>query len=323
MHVLLPKMDIPYIPNKKPKKYTSELLLLIKTNNAGDFISWMNWHLFHIGVDHISIYDNESEIAIPRMIKQYGDHVSYYRVEGKPHQAEIYTKHIAEVSEAQYVLPIDDDEYIFADINFNEYLKSMQPEKLALHSILMVPHKPVEKRHNRPVFELCDCLVNADIRENREVKTVVNTNFSHFYFDVKTYVDAHPSPIYEGIPDWIDIPLTPDKELPTDRGTDFNFSLAGTVHNPITRTEGGEYIWAKDMHLNDVYGFLSSHPNVPSEIFIAHTKIRSKEEWDWKCKVRKVVADMNCDYYDSQYELYDKVYTYPLAKFIGFRERYK
>lgn len=111
--------------------------------------------------------------------------------------------------------------------------------------------------------------------------------------------------------------------MPTDRGTDFNFSLAGTVHNPITRTEGGEYIWAKDMHLNDVYGFLSSHPNVPSEIFIAHTKVRSKEEWDWKCKVRKVVADMNCDYYDSQYELYDKVYTYPLAKFTGFRERYK
>ena len=74
MHVLLPKIDIPYIPNTKPKKYVSELLLLIKTNNEQDFITWMNWHLFKIGVDHISIYDNESEIPIERLIKQYGDH---------------------------------------------------------------------------------------------------------------------------------------------------------------------------------------------------------------------------------------------------------
>ncbi len=323
MHVLLPRIDIPYIPNTKPKKYVSELLLLIKTNNEQDFITWMNWHLFKIGIDHISIYDNESEIPIERLIKQYGDHVSYYRVEGRPHQAEIYTKHIAEVSEAQYVLPIDDDEYIFADINFNDYLTSMEPAKLALHSILMVPEKPLEKRPDKPVFEICDHLVNADVRENREVKTVVNTNYSHYYFDVKTYEEGHPSSVYVGIPDWIDMPMTPDKDLPADRGTDFNFSIAGTVHNPVTKTADGQYIWAKDMHMQDVYGFLSNHPNVPSEIFIAHTKIRSKEEWDWKCKVRKVVADMKSDYYDSQYELYDKVYTFPLAKFTGFKERYK
>lgn len=323
MHVLLPKIDIPYQVNTNQKKYTSELVLLIKTNNALDFVTWMDWHLHYVGVDHISIYDNESEIAIPRMIKQYGPHVSYYKVEGCPHQAEIYTNHVRNVSEAQYCLPIDDDEFIYSEVNFNEYLKAIEPAKLALHSILMVPHKPIAKRHNKPVFEICDSLVQQDIRENREVKTVVNTNYSHFYFDVKKYVDTHPSPVYEGLPDWIDMPMTEDKQTDKDRGTDFNFSLAGTVHNPITMSEDGQQIWAQDMHMNPVYGFLSSHPNVPSEIFIAHTKVRSREEWEWKCKVRKVVADMNCDYYDSQYELYDNIYTYPMAKFTGFRERYK
>ena len=313
MHILLPKIDIPYIPNTNKKKYTSELLLLIKTNNANDFATWLDWHLNYIKVDHIAIYDNESPIAIERMIKKYGDKISYTKVYGTPHQADIYTDHIAHVSEAQFVLPIDDDEFIYSALDFNSYLQSTKPNKLALNEILFIPHKPIEKRHNKNIFDTCDSFVIGNIRENREVKTIVNTDCSHYYFDVKTYIDSHPSPWHDGHPDWVDIKISEDVPMEIDRGTDFNYTLAGNVHNPLSITPQGDFIWAKDMFLNDVYGFMSCQVNVPTEIFIAHMKVRSKEEWDWKCKVRKVVADMNPDYYDSQYELYDKIYAMPFS----------
>lgn len=322
MHILVPKDVTVPAANSRNKKYLTEICLLVKTNNASDLDDWLTWHLEKIGIEHIHIYDNESVVCIPRMIKKWGDRVSYTKVEGTPHQADIYTKHIGEVSEARFVIPLDDDEYIFSGVDFNEYVKSMELPKFALRSILFVPKKPTEKRHGGNVFELCDHIALHKCRENREVKCMVDTTYRHLYFDVKQYEDAHK--MENGLIDYHDEVIGPDDQpMDTKHNLDFNYTMLGNVHNPITLDENGNRIDALDINLNPVYGFMAFNNNTPSDIFIAHMKIRSKEEWDWKCDSRKVVADMDPAYYDTQRDLYSEVYEGELQKFTGFKELYK
>lgn len=322
MHILTPKIDIPYQTNTNDKIYDLEICLLIKSNNEHDFLTWLDWHFNYIKIDHLWIYDNGCTFNLREAVKPYSDKVRITKVEGTPHQADIYTNHVRNISKAKFVLPIDDDEFIFSNVDFKTYLQTMKLPKFALRSLLMVPKDPVEKRGNENIFQLCDHFVLQHCRENREVKCVLNTEYSHFYFDVKRYEDATRQP--NGYADWRDEQISPDDQInDKEHNIDFNYTLCGNVHNPITTDEAGNRIPALDIYLNDVHGFLSPNTNTPGEIFLAHMKVRTKEEWDWKCNVRKVVADMQPGYYDSQYRLYDDIYKAERQKFTGFLELYK
>lgn len=310
MNLLIPIMDIPYKVNTNIKKYFFEICLLTKSRNENEFLAWLDWHFNKVNVCHIHIYDNESEIDIQEIIKKYGNHVSYTKVIGTPHQADIYTKHVREISNAQYVLPIDDDEYIAAAIDISGYLKRMKPVKLSLGSLLFVPPVELKEPDGRLLLETNTHLVNGKLRENREVKTIVNTDYSHFYYDVKRYEDAHPNPIFENCSEYNIWQISDDTDdYEVIRGQKNQFNVIGNVHNPLTYTKDGYMIHSQDLFMRNVYGYTTDYVNLPCELFIAHMKIRSRAEWDWKCNVRKVVADMAANYYDTQYSLFDEIYT--------------
>lgn len=309
MNLLIPMIDVPYKVNTNNKDYLFEICLLTKSISEKELSAWLDWHFNKINVDHIAIYDNESPIDILSVIKPYGNRITYTLVTGKPHQAEIYTKHVTEISHAQYVLPIDDDEFIYCSFNLQNYLKRMKPAKLAVGSLLFVPPQEMEKPDGRTLIETNTAIVQAPIRENKEVKTIVNTSYSHYYYDVKKYEDAHPSPLYENCAEYDIWQISDDTDdYEVVRGQKNQFNVIGNVHNPLTYTKNGYMIHAQDMFMRNVIGYLADHTNVVCELFIAHMKIRSKEEWDWKCSTRKVVADMKPDYYDIQYCVYDEIY---------------
>lgn len=323
MHILTPKMEIPYQVNTNEKIYTLEICLLIKSNNEKDFITWLDWHFNYIKIDHLWIYDNGCTFNVNECVKPYADKVRITKVPGLAHQADIYTNHVRNISKAKFVLPIDDDEYVFSNVDLKSYLLQMDMPKFALRSLLLAPKDIVEKRGDENVFQLCDHLVMMNCRENREVKCVVNTDYSHFYFDVKRYEDTHWNEKTNHT-DWNDEQISEDDQ-PNDKehDIDYNFSLCGNVHNPITRDIKGNRINALDIYLNGIYGFIANEINTPGEIFLAHMKVRSKEEWDWKCNTRKVVGDMQPNYYDTQARLFDEVFTFPRQKFTGFLDLYK
>ena len=99
-------------------RYSTEAILLTKYLNADDLDEWIGHHL-DIGFEHIHVFDNSLKLK-PECDK-YGDRVSYQPVHGHPRQYRLYDAYINGMSEAEWVMPIDDDEFMwldgFTDIN--------------------------------------------------------------------------------------------------------------------------------------------------------------------------------------------------------------
>lgn len=140
------------------KKYFSEILLLTKCRNKKDFIDWIEYHL-NIGFDNIVVIDNESEVEIKSVCEQYG--LEYHYIEGFPDQYARYNEYVNS-SKSLWVLPIDDDEYLYMRdfTNVNDMLKHFQEKfpdmnKLAIRWKNMFPKNPYLKRGDMSLMDFC------------------------------------------------------------------------------------------------------------------------------------------------------------------------
>lgn len=89
--------------------YTA-LLLTRYFLRESDFDEWVQHHL-SLGFSHVHVFDNGTGFDLESVCKKYGDIVSYEKVEGHVCQYTLYEKYIKERN-AEYVMPIDDDEYL-------------------------------------------------------------------------------------------------------------------------------------------------------------------------------------------------------------------
>lgn len=92
--------------------YRTEAMLLTKHLNPADLKEWLNWHIFKCGFEHIHIFDNESPYDVRKVCNEYGDKVTYELVDGHPRQYRLYDTYINYRSRAEWIMPIDDDEYL-------------------------------------------------------------------------------------------------------------------------------------------------------------------------------------------------------------------
>lgn len=119
------------------------IVLLTKVYNIDDFTAWLSYHS-NI-VDKIHILDNESEVSIQSISNQYN--TTYTFIQGWPDQYNLYdhifNDNIFNFNNNDYVICIDDDEYLWYDksryssltnsVNF--YIK--QSNSLLIPQILM------------------------------------------------------------------------------------------------------------------------------------------------------------------------------------------
>ena len=101
------------------KKFFTEVVLLTKSYNLQDFKDWMHWHLDIIGFQRCHIFDNESSVDIKSVCDSYGDRVTYELIKGWPNQYALYNRYINNESPAWWVLPIDDDEFLYVSDKYN------------------------------------------------------------------------------------------------------------------------------------------------------------------------------------------------------------
>lgn len=80
--------------------------------DAADFDEWMDWHLNNCQFSHVYVIDNNNRFNLHEETLKYGDKISYEYLDGIPVQADVYNKYINSISKADYVMPIDDDEYV-------------------------------------------------------------------------------------------------------------------------------------------------------------------------------------------------------------------
>lgn len=246
------------------KIYLSEVILLTKSYNLQDFKDWLHWHLDVVRFDHVHIFDNESPVDIKTVCESYGEKVSYELVKGWPNQYALYNRYINNESKAWWVLPIDDDEYLwmknFTDVNdmlLDYYEKWPDMLKLSIRWKNMFPENPLASREKISLMDFCK---NSNERwasympaGNKPVKTFLKTTrrWTH------TIKDGHNP----------------------------NLSIQSYLCNG-----------------NKIKGNLYNGPDTDNDLKLLHFQYKSKDEWINKCRTRFDAVNKKNGLYNSKNE---------------------
>jgi len=135
--------------------YTT-LLLTRYFRRESDFDEWVQHHL-SLGFSHVHVFDNGTLFDLEVACKKYGDAVSYEKVEGHVCQYVLYEAYI-KGCDAEYVMPIDDDEYLWLAPEFKTIGDLLghygKPDCFGIRWKYMFPKRFDEVR-NASVLEYC------------------------------------------------------------------------------------------------------------------------------------------------------------------------
>ena len=235
------------------KTKLTEVVLLTKSYNLQDFKDWMHWHLDIIGFDCCHVFDNESSVDIKSVCDSYGDRVTYELVKGWAKQYNLYNRYINNESPAFWVLPIDDDEFLWMKNfdNVNEmilFYHKMWPEmnKLSIRWKNLFPDDPKADRGDLSLQEFCkndnENWANLFDGGNKPVKTFVKG--CNVFYDERT----------------------------------------NQTHNPVLMNTPAYLCNGKKFFGNWYFG-----PETDTDLKILHYQYKSAKEWIWKCRNRLAV----------------------------------
>lgn len=266
------------------KKFFTEVVLLTKSYNLQDFKDWMHWHLDIIGFQRCHIFDNESSVDIKSVCDSYGDRVTYELIKGWPNQYALYNRYINNESPAWWVLPIDDDEFLYVSDkyknNINIALLTLQKQypdmqKLSISWKNMFPAEFTQTR-TKSLIENATAWsdqVSASLykqwrQDNRWIKTVVNTMRKWYW------------------------------GLPHNGG-----------HNPTEQTTNNRIpsYMCDGTIVKDCQDFVLP-PKSNLDMFVAHYQFKSDDEWRMKCTKRKSAANQQFD--KNKPNVYSNLYQY-------------
>lgn len=237
------------------KIYLTEVVLLTKTTNLQDFKDWLEWHLDKCHFEHCHIFDNESPVDIKGVCDKYGSLVTYERIKGFPDQYTLYSRYINRDSKAWWVLPIDDDEFLWMRdfSNVNDMILHYQSKwrdmcKLSIRWKNMFPKDVNTDRGSLSLMAYCSeanekwaALFDGG---NKPVKTFVRTT----------------GPV--------------------------NYSLATKeTHNPIVCNQLSYLCNGERLKGNWYFG-----EDTDDALKLLHYQFKSKKEWIWKCNHRNRVS---------------------------------
>lgn len=142
--------------------HKTEAFCITKYMNVRDMDEWLRWHIDVCHFDHIHIIDNDSTFDVNSVCERYGSKVSCETIHGYPRQYAIYDDYVNNRSKSEWIMPIDDDEYLELSSEFAtvadaiSYYKAQLPdmELLAVRWKHLFPLKFKSERTG-PVLEYC------------------------------------------------------------------------------------------------------------------------------------------------------------------------
>lgn len=195
------------------KSFLSEVVLLTKSYNLQDFKDWLYWHLDIIGFQRCHVFDNESSVDIKSECKKYGERVSYELIRGWPDQYALYERYINNESPAWWVLPIDDDEFLYVDTSYehnvnrfllNNYKRHPDWCKVCIGWRNMFPEHFTDARLNEHMVLNATGWSNtaSEVWQcgNRPVKTFVNTAYKYSWTDNGAHRTHNPIVVGRDLP---------------------------------------------------------------------------------------------------------------------------
>lgn len=249
------------------KCYLTEVVLLTKSYNLQDFKDWLHWHLDIVGFNHAHIFDNESSVDIKSVCDSYGDKVTYELVKGWPNQYALYNRYINNESPAWWVLPIDDDEYLWMKnfTNVNDMIMFYQDKwkdmtKLSIRWKNMFPSKVDDERNGQSLMDFC-----KNSNENW-AKAMDGGNLP-----VKTFVR-------------------------TSKKLDYSL-VSNETHNPVN---GDLSYMCNGARLKG--NWFRTGPFNDEDLKILHYQFKSKKEWITKCNRNNDAGVKSRGHYAKPYE---------------------
>lgn len=189
----------------KDCNYTSEVILLTKSDHEDEFRCWLDWHLNVIKFDHAVVFDNESNVGIKSVCNEYGDRVDYHFVSGWPDMNKLRNEQIKS-SLAKWVIPLDDDEFLYVgdkyNHNVNEFLNSMYSvyhrNKVYIAWVNLMSKDEIQFKSdlyiNTHTYYSNKALLNIYRywrADNGWGKCFSNTEFPHYYSSHNRYSSGH------------------------------------------------------------------------------------------------------------------------------------
>ena len=150
-------------------KYFTEILLLTRSYYPEELQSWIVWYLDILKADHIVLFDNDSPIDIPSIIKPYTDRIEYHSIQGWPNQHKLYTDYQKE-SKSQWTIALDDDEYLYLSDKYHHSINEFVSIMDSLY-------------HKNMIYPLWLNMLSEDVLKNH-TDLYLNT---HTYFSYRAY----------------------------------------------------------------------------------------------------------------------------------------
>lgn len=261
------------------KKYFTEVVLLTKTYNLQDFKDWLHWHLDIIGFQHAHIFDNESSVDIKSVCDSYGNRVSYELIKGWPNQYALYNRYINNESPAWWVLPIDDDEFLYVSDKY---------------------------KHNINIFLL-------DIKKNHSDWCKVCAGWRNLFPLQFTYHRLDPHLVLNAV-GWNN-----DSSMRWQVGNRPVKTIVNTVYKYDWADKNGEHRTHNPFVVgNDMPGYTvnceaikgswqADNTRGTEDLILYHYQFKSENEWAYKCKhrVSAAVKTFNKNFPDRYRLLYN------------------
>ena len=279
-------------------KYFTELLLITNNININTINEWIDWHLDIIKVDHIVFIDN-TENSIYKDILKNNRKINYISSPGILKQSEIYTTYV-NMSDSEWVFPIDDDEYIYVSDRFNnslnnyiEYLtETNNMYKYSINWHMMFSENIIEGKNNSYINTCKYAYLQSYLPDDCATmfKTIVNTKIKHLYInnDTNNIIDLDFKEI--------DANDTWDKYCENVR--------LGSVHNPISKYDN-KFVHTYNPETNkNIIGFFNNGQlDIKADCFIAHYKHNSFYNWKYKINNFKFTDICPRSFFTNNYRL--------------------
>ena len=263
------------------KTKLTEVVLLTKSYNLQDFKDWLHWHLNIIGFDHCHVFDNESSVDIKSVCDFYGDRVSYELVKGWPNQYSLYNRYINNASQAWWVLPIDDDEFLYISDKYKNNVNEMILSTIEIH-----------KDWNKICIGWKNLFPKEYIEERTNEHLILNaTGWSDQASEI-WQAGNHPVKTF----------------IKTTQKYEWSDRLGHSTHDPIIN---GKYAPGKTLYGIEVKNSWQVKPTPNNaDVILYHYQFRNNKEWIYKCAKRKSAATKAN--WKNRPELYKKLYNFKI-----------
>lgn len=169
------------VKSKKTSNFKYQISIVCIVKNESSYIKeWIKYHQ-SIGVNHFYIYDNDSDDDLPNVLKEFGDNVTYTKINGRLRQLDAYNNALNRFSnQTKYLAVIDADEFIYCSNEnhtllpiLNSYFKNSKVGGLAVNWVIYgsshFKTRPTGLVSNNFIYRS-----KVDFEKNHFIKTICN-----------------------------------------------------------------------------------------------------------------------------------------------------